>query len=880
MPEKIQSVEEYFDSIFEDIPRSAHIIVVVDPQRFLSRKFDEEYIDSTGKKWKIYHYYENDFVFRQEYSKITKDIIFPHIIWITFPEVRRKNKINISYINDIISKVEISIDLGLVSILKKIIPLETWFRYDELSDYSKDISDNLEKFIELHKDLRKEILSTSPLNIGHIKAIVLVIRNPNIIMKDLIFRDIDETKALIRYMKIGLNHNLGQDNIKLLKEVIKSEPQINIGKILAWIDEDIIDIAIFLYLMDIFKRYNMVNPIIQLKGLGLLGFDPEKFDHKQIETVLILIEKEKNLLNKIAEIVENRIFIKDIYRFIYCIPFKSQRDICEAIMTENSPILVFGLSINLLKKIVEQKHPSFENIEWTNNTISHPILKNKIQTEFSFKAMYLLSFFSEINFIHDTIRKEFYPKTDLADLIDWYKESKACSLELIFARANMRIKVIEDQMLKKSMGEYLYDLGEKVRKYIQLADSNLSFLIESNIKDYFSHPRLIINVLKDNIIDERFQFRDERRIWILIFDGMRIDTWENIVKPIISDKFEIEHEKLYISILPSSTDIARTSLLSGCLPSNWKDYDDKHTTDENILASRLLGLSKSERRDKLCMTIKSETDFAQKRLDESTSLYNILIYNLSDDRIHSRTEDVNELNLELEQIIRKNVLPDIETRIRENDLILITSDHGFIELSKKEEVKVYSNNENEKISYRYLSNIDYESGLKIQYGNRFFTVSKGRKWFGRESGKFTRYSHGGISLDELVIPAIKLKKIIMPVIKFNIEYPQNIVAAEDVELILEFIVKNIGNKRGEFILDVQTNIGQEKIFRECVPSKGKSVCKFSLMPSLELKNISYKLSYFNSDKKEIKESRNLSTIVNSRKDKVKLSLGALDKLGS
>jgi hypothetical protein len=131
----------------------------------------------------------------------------------------------------------------------------------------------------------------------------------------------------------------------------------------------------------------------------------------------------------------------------------------------------------------------------------------------------------------------------------------------------------------------------------------------------------------------------------------------------------------------------------------------------------------------------------------------------------------------------------------------------------------------------------------------------------------------------MVIPAITLMKIIAPVIKFEIEYPQKIIAVEDREIKIELIVMNVGNQKGEFILVVQPNIGEEKTFREVISAKGKVACNFSLMPTLKLKNISCRLVYFDSDKKEVKESRNLPIIVTPRKDKVELSLGALDKLG-
>jgi len=42
----------------------------------------------------------------------------------------------------------------------------------------------------------------------------------------------------------------------------------------------------------------------------------------------------------------------------------------------------------------------------------------------------------------------------------------------------------------------------------------------------------------------------------LIFDGMRLDSWDLVIKPILENHFQIE-DKTYLTSLPSITDIAR-----------------------------------------------------------------------------------------------------------------------------------------------------------------------------------------------------------------------------------------------------------------------------------------------------------------------------------
>ena len=42
------------------------------------------------------------------------------------------------------------------------------------------------------------------------------------------------------------------------------------------------------------------------------------------------------------------------------------------------------------------------------------------------------------------------------------------------------------------------------------------------------------------------------RVWVLLFDGMRFDTWETVVQPILAEHFAIEGQPCFC-VLPSYT---------------------------------------------------------------------------------------------------------------------------------------------------------------------------------------------------------------------------------------------------------------------------------------------------------------------------------------
>ena len=61
------------------------------------------------------------------------------------------------------------------------------------------------------------------------------------------------------------------------------------------------------------------------------------------------------------------------------------------------------------------------------------------------------------------------------------------------------------------------------------------------------------------------------RVWVLIFDGMRFDTWEQVVKPVLAEAFEVT-ESVRFGLLPSYTAYARTGILAGRLPAEWEGF--------------------------------------------------------------------------------------------------------------------------------------------------------------------------------------------------------------------------------------------------------------------------------------------------------------------
>ncbi|MBT9168765.1 MAG: hypothetical protein DDT19_02113 [Syntrophomonadaceae bacterium] len=691
----------------------------------------------------------------------------------------------------------------------------------------------------------------------------------------------DPASILERYLRAVFSRKLKTEDCEILRELAQERATPIDKDLIPWFQEEPVELATFLYCFDILKRYQVVNPFIQLNGLGILDFDTSKLRNK-IDEVLSHIAASQDLLANIFQVTERTITEGQIARLIRILPLLKLEDLARAILQEKSPLLVFGLINCFLQQAIDEKSLNNNCLQWAAELPHHSLFQEKVlETDFTQAARQALTFLCELSYIESRLQKGFQRQNEIAPLLDWYKSSGSYRLELAHARARSALRVMEPEELREELKKYLKEVRERIHGFLEDVDLNLSDLIKKDQKGFFTHPRLSTNVLRDLVLRASREPSDKTRLWILIFDGMRLDTWEEVVKKALSSLLEVSEEKLYLCPLPSYTDIARTSLLAGRLPSEWEDYQGKYTSDHNILASRLFGLGREEGKRKLRIVVGSETDYGQERLDFDVRSHNILIYNLSDDWIHNFRGDIKDLNDDIDGRLRRTILPDLESRIAEDDFVILTSDHGFIELLKNKEVKipVSENLKEDEIVYRYLKGGKYEIGLTVQWiGDEPYTVATGRSWYGRPKGKFSRYSHGGVSLDEMVVPGVVLKKVTKPIIDFEMSLPEEFEFLEDSPAVIEIEVLNRGNRESAFTLAVETEVGQGKTFERRLTPKLRDRLDFHFTPELAMKSIRFVLSYKDAEGIEKQDSRRIGVQITPKKGKIEIDTSALDRL--
>ncbi|MCS7250038.1 MAG: bifunctional response regulator/alkaline phosphatase family protein [candidate division WOR-3 bacterium] len=338
--------------------------------------------------------------------------------------------------------------------------------------------------------------------------------------------------------------------------------------------------------------------------------------------------------------------------------------------------------------------------------------------------------------------------------------------------------------------EYIYrfsltDLKESYEDILKEGNENFVHFIEANYFDWLkknsgpilSH-RFFDKFIKSNL--------DKLPLYWIIFDSLRLDQWL-IIYNILKEYFLIKQD-FYCSILPSATPYSRNALLSGLTPEKifryyphcWVFEDVGQNRYEEELFQRLLMREKISLKYFYLKVLKIQ-DLNEKLnylLNPEAEII-IIVINFLDFLIHSakETEFIKEIAenedtlLEFTKIwFNSSLIFQFLKRLKQKrSKIIITSDHGFIKVKRPTIIQ----------GGRELSpNLRYKSGggltvdkkaawllapkdLEIpqEFLGEQYAICKSDYYFiyptkpkeYEKTYKFT-YQHGGISMQEMILP--------------------------------------------------------------------------------------------------------------------------------
>jgi len=262
---------------------------------------------------------------------------------------------------------------------------------------------------------------------------------------------------------------------------------------------------------------------------------------------------------------------------------------------------------------------------------------------------------------------------------------------------------------------------------------------------------------------EKYVKEDDQSAYIIVFDGMRWDEWE-LLKPRVLQTFHgkmaMEDVIPMIAILPSTTEWTRSAIFAGTFPRDFSSEDESELL-ESALKTQVAQVQTSGE-------LPGQRDNVLRFL-EDTSQIKPIIFSLIDIKLHSTMQNLVTLYEEVEVNFNNTIQPYLE-KIPPDSLVFILSDHGFVELTGKGILppdKSEAELHRRYLGLRSFSNPNISSQdfvtfsaenvrmpsesniLKYAFARpgRFITSAKEQ-----ESGRTVRYAHGGVSMQEMIVP--------------------------------------------------------------------------------------------------------------------------------
>ena len=340
-------------------------------------------------------------------------------------------------------------------------------------------------------------------------------------------------------------------------------------------------------------------------------------------------------------------------------------------------------------------------------------------------------------------------------------------------------------------------MDEMLRMQKTEANSTFNKFIKKNYVDWFKNqtnrPLLSPDIFKTKV----FPLLDEgEKVFFVLIDNFRFDQWK-IIREMLNEYYSFTEEGLYSSILPTATQYARNAIFSGLMPVQiqqmfpdlWVDEveeEGKNLNEKDLIQTQLQRFRKNYA---FSYNKVNESSYCEKLIERLPQLennqLNVCVLNFIDMLSHSRTESrmmrelANDENayrsLTVSWFKHSGTLELLKAIARRGYKVILTTDHGTIQV--KNPIKVIGDkNTNVNLRYKVGKNLSYnrkevyEISDPKQIGLPSPNVSSTYIFAGNEDffaypNNYNHYvsyykntfQHGGISLEEMLIPLIVMQ---------------------------------------------------------------------------------------------------------------------------
>ena len=335
----------------------------------------------------------------------------------------------------------------------------------------------------------------------------------------------------------------------------------------------------------------------------------------------------------------------------------------------------------------------------------------------------------------------------------------------------------------------------------QFRDSNADWLkfVGREYVDWIDSPQgpvMSHRVLDHSILEH---LRAGKRVVFMLIDCMRLDQWRALA-PVLAPLFE-QRSELACSILPTATPFARNAIFSGMLPRDikakfpdWWRGSAKEERSKNAFEKELLGVwlqthGLSDLRYHYVKTFNMRDLEALRKQVPTLKAHSLIacVVNFLDILLHGRSDNALLKELAPDEAAFRSVMRSWFERSAlfellrdvaewDDTVVVITTDHGSIQVRKPTVVKA-SRDASSNVRYKYGDNINGEAGAIIDirkpevWGlpqdspiqnyviageSNFFVYPTNQHEYERQFRD--SFQHGGVSLEEMLVPLVTLTR--------------------------------------------------------------------------------------------------------------------------
>ena len=684
----------------QDVPNGATLALCFDPEGDLDGV--ETVADDRGRLFWIVTYREDDLAFRLRLRKLEetgRSAREPLLIRATMPLFAPlEHRLTLSPIADIIAMVEGQpVDLRTDAVVTYYTEPVVW--PDNLQEHARRISLGLPAFVHGYKRMRAAIGRHRPLARHHIVAALLLAAHERLQYQDIDLPMASLTLVVARALGLSAQYSFNDADRQLLLGVLRVSSYQTQSPILdQWLALPTEEAARLVVLADFLHTFDVPNAVVSLSGKGMFS-QPVKEMESTIAEVVSHLKEQSATWTAVCDLVDATLSQDAAEDAASLLAFCRPPEVWLDLLDEETPCcMILALVMGYLRhQLRSEEMPRLRLLRtlpaWLRDRLDAWDAPHFDATSGE-RAAALVRLIHRVARVQERLEVPALSSGTLDDYLRFYADTDEHRLELLLALARKDADALADEACLALLDHFLTQLEAAVANRLDALDHAVARLIEANPKGYLEHPRSSSKFLRPRA---RRVSRPGQRLFVWLFDGMRWDTWMDVVRPVLAEGFRVEEQQPLLAPVPTYTMFARTSVFAGGYPNGgWRGIKSGgFTRNEGELAARNVGLNtlKEYEEDLIFLTQTDRAEGKAKLRALQPRRFNCLVFNISDDNIHDEQGDLREVNDAIRMKVERDVLPEMKRLVREHDVLLITSDHGFVQLLKQKELVVPVRNE-------------------------------------------------------------------------------------------------------------------------------------------------------------------------------------------